>query len=339
VYRPVNDHRRALCVLLGAMATVTGMRAVGQTPSRQYRVAWMDLRTLGPGVEIPNRHWFEPFRRRLSDRGFVEGRNLDLRVFALNTEQQDEAKAQRIREAVAWKPDVILTRNATNTKLAQQATAIIPIVFYGVDDPVVDGIVASMTRPGRNATGVAGLHDVLAVKRLELIPQLLTGSRRVTVVIDSSTENMAKLSATMRDAARRMDIKLIEIDAKGQGLPPALERVAASKPDIVLIAGVINDNQYYTRLPAFQARYRIPIMDDEPSSVDRGLILALGEEPEEIAQRIAEITVKVLYGAKPPEIPVDAAQRIRLVINAGVAKKLGIKFSPAIWARADRIVD
>src|SRR5260221_2680435 len=149
-----NGRRRAISALLGAMVTVNGLPAIGQAPGRQYRVAWTDMRSRGPGVEIPNRHWFEPFRRRLAERGFVEGRNLDLRVFALDTERQ--TTAQRMRDAVAWNPDVVLTRNASNTKLALDATATTPIVFYGVDDPVLDALVSSMTRPGRNATGIAG---------------------------------------------------------------------------------------------------------------------------------------------------------------------------------------
>src|SRR5205823_5607528 len=111
----------------------------GQSSRRVHRVAWMDLRHLVPGDEVPNRHWFDPFRKRLAERGFVEAQNLELRIFVANTEK--ESPAQRIDEAIAWKPDAVLTRNATNTKLAQKATVTIPIVFYGVDDPVLDGIV------------------------------------------------------------------------------------------------------------------------------------------------------------------------------------------------------
>src|SRR5258706_286419 len=127
-------------LVLGAIAGILGTtaRAQARSPARGYHVAWMELRPFQPGNREPNRLRFDPFKRRLSELGFVDGRNLQLRVFAASTVESGAA-ARSVEEAIAWKPDVIVVRNAVGTRLVQRATLTIPIVFSAVGDPAAEG--------------------------------------------------------------------------------------------------------------------------------------------------------------------------------------------------------
>ena len=313
--------------------------AFPQTPGRTYRIAWLVVRPLYPGESGPFLPYFNPFRERLAERGFVDGRNLEIRVFAREgTQRSFESLAE---EVIRWKPDAIQVRGALNAKTAHAAIGNIPIVFSGVSDPVAEGLVATLSRPGSNLTGVAQSFDGLEAKLLELLRELVPGSRRIAVIYDAATNPADVSLAHIRAAAARYQFAIEEHNAEGaDGFPKALARAAASRPDAVLPAGMISDVRFYERLAEFQGRWRIPVLDNELESTKRGgSLAAIGEEVADVYRRKADVTVKLLMGSKAAEVPVDRPTRVQLMVNRRVARELGMAIPQKVLLRADRLVD
>jgi len=303
-----------------------------------HRVAWMDFRALVPGDEFPNRQYYEPFRERLAEHGFVHGSNLELRLFPSGIEKR-RAPDLLAADAIAWDPHAIVVRGAAHAKRMMRATSTVPIVFSEVNDPVADGLVQDPVRPGRNATGVTSPIPRLALKRFEYIRQVFPKARRVAVLIDRTTGNPTTTLTLLGGAAPSLGLTIEEADAGGKGLPPVLARLAITKPDVVLIAGIIEDNHYFGRLVDFQNATRIPVIDDETETAKRGALLALAQDARDTYRRTGDIVARILKGAKAAETPVDESTRIELAVNLRAARSLGIAIPADILARADLLID
>ena len=344
------DFKRRTAMIGSLWALCAGF-AHAQAPERVHRVAHAVFRVDMPGA------FYDTVRDRLSERGFVQGRNLDFRFFSFRKGEAtsaEEANRRLIEEVLAWRPDVILVGTAATTRLVQRATTSVPIVFANLQDPQIAGIVQSLARPGGNTTGAAQHYDTLSIKRVELARELLPAARRIVIAIDRRGGGIPPASRqALEKAAREVDLTITELDIARieGGLCGAAASAVEARAEAILPWGNIEAPANYASdrpwgahgygecLARLQRQSRIPVIDDSLDTVKQGSVLALGEDQHDSYRRAADVIARLLSGAKPATTPVDVSMHVQLFINRSSVAVLGLNLPPAIRLRADRVLD
>jgi putative tryptophan/tyrosine transport system substrate-binding protein len=326
--------RRAFALGLPAMLGAMAMPLRAQVSGRKYRIGAL----LGGGKDAMQTYR-AALAERLGSHGFVEGRNLE--IVARGATAIFHEDRNTVRELVALKPDALLTCLTRVTQAAQAATKSVPIVFTWVGDPVLAGIVKHNARPGGNATGVASRFVEVAVKRVELVRELLPEARRVGIPGVSPEDPFYRAaSAPMREAASKLGIELIEtprlmgwvatldaaVKAGAQALLPFINYVATG--------ALMSADQVIE----YTTRQRIAIVLTESEMVQRGGLISYGVNLLDDIRRAADMLAQVLKGADPAVLPVDQAVRFELAVNLKTAAAIGVKVPSSILLRADRII-
>jgi len=243
------------------------------------------------------------------------------------------------RELVQYGVDLIVADYNEPAKAAQMATSQIPIVFIGDSDPVGLGLIQSFARPGGNITGVTGLYLELSPKRLEVFREIVPDLKRVLYLYDAADAAAVAQARAYREAARRLEIELVEKAVQTQEEAQAtLAQLSKGKVDGILVRSAV-----YLNIPGLVqetvARQVIPTMWDVPFFVEQGGGLAsYGPDLHEMGRQAARLADKILKGVKPAEIPVEVNSKIEFAINLKVAKALGLTIAPEVLYRADRII-
>ena len=279
------------------------------------------------------------FRDKLADLGFVEGRNVTIRAWALAGKADPAAI---VDEVLAWHPDIIAVNGTPMSRRFQAATSTIPVVFTVGGDPVAAGLVRDLARPGANVTGVHSSYREQSVKRVEMARELLPKADRIGFIFQRANTNwsdyLEKSLGELRENADRARFRVFEADvAPPSGMGEALQRLAAAKVNVVLPFNDIFDTTK-NALVEFQRRYRIPVISHDPSEVPNGLLLALTEDNREYFGQQAALTARILAGARPGDLPVDHAARFIVLPNVKAAREIGIEIPQSILARAERVV-
>lgn len=328
-----------LIVILALGVLVAPLAADAQQAAKVYR-----LGGLAPGFPptstTPNR-FLDAFRQRLRDLGYREGENLVIEF------QFAQGKTERLpalaAELVRLNPDVIVTLGSAAALAAKKAIGTIPIVMGFSLDPVREGIVASLARPGGNVTGMTIISDPdLIAKRLQVLKEVVPGASRLAIV------------AIPRPFTRATEIWLrdTEAAAKALGLTvEVLEVKDASRWDEVFAVAIARrvDALYPIEYDPFvfhakhiaelAVKHRVPTVFGRPEHVDGGGLLSYGANRTAIGRRAAEFVDRVLKGAKPSDLPVEQPTIFELVINLKTAKALGLTFPPSVLMRADKIIE
>jgi ABC-type uncharacterized transport system substrate-binding protein len=286
-------------------------------------------------------HLTEAFLQGLRDLGYVEGRNVAI-------EYRDAGgKVERLpalaAELVALKVDVIMAGSTPNALAAKQATRTIAIVFLSSGDPVTDGLVSSLARPGGNVTGLSSLTPERIGKCLELLTQAVPGVSRVAVLwqpgaVGERTEKDMLKGAEV--AARALGVRLQFVEARG---PADIDRTfsdmtrARAGALAVWTTGMFVSER--GRLVALAAKNRLPAVYTLREFVDAGGLMSYGHSQADLNRRAATYVDKILKGAKPADLPVEQPTRFDLVINLKTAKVLGLTIPPSVLARADHVVE
>ncbi len=284
-------------------------------------------------------HMLDAFRQELRDLGYVEGRNLV-------TEFRDAAgKLERLpalaAELVALKVDVIVTATGPGALAAKRATRTIPIVFAVAADPITDGLVISLARPGGNVTGFAVLASELVGKRLELLKQAVPGFDRVAVLRQpgaepEQTEN-DRLKGT-ESAARALGMRLQIVVARGpEDFDSAFAEMTKARAGALIMGG---GNMFFSerrRLVDLAAKHRLPAVYGQREFVDAGGLMSYGPNQTDLFRRAAAYVDKILKGAKPGDLPVEQPTKFELVINLKTAKALGLSMPQSLLLRAELI--
>jgi putative ABC transport system substrate-binding protein len=326
--------RRRLLVAAACAATIPA--CLGALAAEPKRVAWLGF----PGEPVTSGH-VRIVRERLKERGFVEGQNVVTRLFVPRSNDLADLRAA-LDEALAWKPSVIEVRTSRHAKIAARATTTVPIVFSWVGDPILAGIVSDKRKPGGNVTGVSQNALDLSQKRMELARELAPAARTVALIYDRRGGiHEAGILPAIRTAASTLGFTVNEVDVAlhPNGLAQALASAAPSRPCAAVVAGAIIDPRYLDSLVEFQWRTGIPVIDDLDAAVRAGVALALTETTPSHFRRVADVTALVLAGADPGTIPVDAAARIELHLNAASARRMGIVVPQSIRLRADQVIE
>jgi putative ABC transport system substrate-binding protein len=278
------------------------------------------------------------FRGRMRELGWVEGRNFTLvaRFADGRATRLPELAAELVRERV----DIILAGSSPGVLAAQRATSTIPIVMVTTGDPVADGIVKSLARPGANVTGVTAIGQALNTKRLELIKEAVPGARRIGVIMNPEAFYTPSLLEDRQRAARSLalDLRLFEV-REPDNLEAAFAAARTDRMDALLVQTTAFFITHRKRIVELAARSRVPAVYGEREFVDAGGLMFYGAGLGDMYRDAAVYVDKILKGAKPADLPIEQPSKLELVINLKAAKALGITIPPSVMARADRIVE
>ncbi|MGZ5874790.1 MAG: ABC transporter substrate-binding protein [Bradyrhizobium sp.] len=279
-----------------------------------------------------------PFMGKLGELGYSEGKNIVVdRKFAEGSATRlKEFAAELVRQHV----DVIVTIGTPAGFAAKQATSTIPIVLGAVSDPVGLGLVASLARPGGNATGNSLMAPELSAKRLEILRMLEPGLTRFAILWDSSNPGMAARVRETEIAADQSRVLLHTVGPRNlEELEAAFAELLNQRPDALLVTTEAFTRQHLGRILDFANRNRIPAMFEDRSFVEAGGLMSYGPDYEEVFRTAAVFVSKILKSAKPAELPVEQPTKFQLVINLRTAKALAIEIPPNLLAMADRVLE
>lgn len=307
--------------------------ALPSAPTKVYRVGLLFGSTqAGAALDL------DTFRGALRDLGYAEGRNLSLEVrYADGYAERDPALAA---ELVALQPDVLVTRQFAEALALKQATTAIPIVFAGVADPVGNGLVASMARPGGNITGIAGQDSNTAQRRLQILKEAIPGVSRVGYLFDASNPVQTGLYNEARTAGAAIGIEVRPLEVRGPGdFTDAFATAERTRPDAVFIAGGALNNSQRQRIIDFIAASHFPaIASADRVYADTGALLYFGVDVADIVKRAASYVDRIEKGAKVTDLPVEGPSRYELVVNLRTAKSLGLTIPQSVLAQATEVI-
>ena len=328
----------------GALLLAANPRVVvAQAMARKVRFVYIADSSVHSNEARPGEANFLIVQNRLGERGYAAGRNLEGRHLIARLD--DGGLKEVLREAIAWAPDVLMVEGTSVSRAALNATATVPIVFVNVGDPLRSGLVASMARPGANATGVTTHNVILYFKRLELVRELLPQASRVGVFWDRTFEYYPGFHDEYLDLARRLRLEVIEGDiSRHRGeLGEAVKVIERVRPDAVTRVNPwpsLRRPDPGALLVGLQERLGIPCVGDSPNLPGASALLAsMGAVPVDHFRRGADVAVQVFLGRKPSDIPVDQETRVLLQVNLQTARKLGIRIPKAVLLRADKVIE
>jgi putative ABC transport system substrate-binding protein len=322
-------------IFIGLLTTVllaNAPFALGQQSAKLPRIAY-----LGGASPAPIAYRIDAFRQRLRELGYVEGKNVVFE-FRYAEEKLDRLPALAA-ELVRLKVDVIATAGGTSTRAAKEATASIPIVMVQDNDPVGNGFVASLSRPGGNITGLATLAPEVSGKRLELLKEIVPKLSRVAVFGTSSNPGNTQSLKETETAARELELAVQHFDVrKQQAIDRAFQAAAKERVGAVVVLVSVVLNSYRQQVVGLAAKNRLPVIYPILDFVESGGLLSYGVSFVDLHRRAADYVDKILKGAKPAELPVEQPTKFELMINLKSAKQIRLTIPPNVLARADRVI-
>jgi putative ABC transport system substrate-binding protein len=321
--------RREFITLLGGAAAVWPLAARAQQAAMPV-VGYFSARS--PATDGP---MLSAFRQGLNDTGFVEGRNVAMEF------RWAEGRSDRLLELahdlVHHKVAVIVTTGGESTARAvKAATSTIPIVFISGIDPVESGLVASLSRPGGNLTGVSSILLPLIPKQIGLLSELAPNAVMIGALIGPETFRIAQLEDAGRAVGRRLIILTASTDAD---IDIAFEAFIQQRVQALLVGPGPLFVTRMDRLIAFTARHSLPAMYSRRELVDAGGLVSYASSTAEGYRQIGIYAGRILKGEKPSELPVVQPTRFELVINLKTARTLGLEIPPMLLARADEVIE
>ena len=324
--------RREFFGTLVAGFLVVPLAAEAQAPAKVPRIGF--LTSLSPAESAIS---LESFRQGLRELGYVEGKTIATEFrFA---ERRPERLPALAAELVRLKVDVIVTGGPPAPEAAKQATSTIPIVFAVTGDPVAEGLVASLARPGGNITGLATIAADLVAKQLELLKEVAPKISRVAVLQNSGNHGHPPQLRQAEGAAQVLGMQLHMVQA---GSPAEIEAAfAAMRSQRAGGVLVLRDPLFYaqrTRITALAAKSRLPAVYGNREEAEAGGLMAYGASIQVTFRRAATYVDRILKGAKPADLPVEQPTKFELVINLKAAKALGLTIPPSLLQRVDQVI-
>jgi putative ABC transport system substrate-binding protein len=281
--------------------------------------------------------WLSALTQRLAELGWVEGRNLQIAVGW--AEGRNDRAAEIARELATTNVELIVTYATGTTLAVKRATTTIPIVFALAADPVGSGLVASLARPGSNATGLSSVNLDLLGKRVELLREIVPGLKGLAVlgnvgVADSALElrEALKAAGTLGLEASPAEIKV------AADIAPALDAIKTQQQALFVVGDPLTFTNR-TQIIGWARAQRLPAMYSNRAFVAAGGLMSYGPDFVSLFRRAAELSDKILRGAKPADIPVEQPTKFELVINLKTAKALGLVVPEAFLIRADEVIE
>jgi putative ABC transport system substrate-binding protein len=307
---------------LAARATSEELRRIGFLGAASSSVA-------GP--------WLSALTQRLGELGWVEGRNLQIAVGW--AEGRNDRAAEIARDLAAANVELIVTYATGATLAAKRATTTVPIVFALAADPVGSGLVASLARPGSNATGLSSVNLDLVGKRVELLREIVPGLRGLVVLGNVGVADSALELREVLKAAETLGLEATPAEIKvAADIAPALETIKPEQQALFVVGDPVTLTNR-TQIISWARAKRLPTMYSNRAFVAAGGLMSYGPDFTSLFRRAAELSDKILRGAKPADIPVEQPTKFELVINLRAAKAIGLAMPEAFLVRADEVIE
>ncbi len=321
---------------MGAAVAGTALAVCAGPPSapqKVYRVGYLSGSTQAEtAAEI------DAFRQAMRQLGYVDGRNLEIEIrWAEGNAEREPALAA---ELLALKPAVIVVRAVPEALVLKRATSTIPIVLAGTPDPVENGLVASLARPGGNITGAWSVGPEATQRRLQLLKETVPGAARVGYFFDASNAVQARGYQQAQSAAPSLAIELLPVEVRSaQDFPDAFAAAERLHLDAVFVGGGALMSTQRSQILAFLTANRLPaITPSTRDYVDNGALLSFGEDGVDAVLRAVPYVDRILKGANPSDLPIEKAAKFDLIINMRTAKALGLTIPASVLAQATELI-
>jgi putative ABC transport system substrate-binding protein len=327
-------NRREFTTLLGGAAAAWPLAAQAQQPMRRIAVL-MPIRDTDP----EERARVQALVRALQQLGWIDGHNLriDLRSAGGNVERSREIAA----EFVAIAPDVIISSGSVATAEMKRATSSIPIVFVAVNEPVAQGFVASLARPGGNVTGFTLIDFTVIGKSVELLKTMVPALTRVGLMFNPDTYAAYESYLRTFQAEPRRPAEVVSAAARSPAEIDSVIQNLATVPGsglAILADGGFNLSNRATINAALE-RHRVPSIASYRQFASDGALMSYGADTIDLYSRAASYVDRILKGAKPADLPVQQPIKFELVVNRKTAAALGLEISPTLLALADEVIE
>jgi putative tryptophan/tyrosine transport system substrate-binding protein len=311
---------------------MSGAVALAQQPKQLPRIGY-----LAANFPSTNAARIEAFRQGLRDLGYVEGKSIVIEW------RYAEGKPDRLpalaAELVHLKVDTIVTGGRSATRAAKEATSTIPIVMTQDSDPVANGFVASLARPGGNITGLSTLAPELSGKQLELMKEIIPKLSRVAVFGSSTSPGNAQSLREVELAARAFKVQLQYLDVLDpKDIETTFRAASNGRADGVLVLNSPVFTSRQTQVVDLAVKSRLPAIYGRSEFVIDGGLMSYGASQNDLDRRAATYVDKLLKGTKPADLPVEQPKKFELVINLKTAKQIGLTIPPNVLARADKVI-
>ena len=279
----------------------------------------------------------EAFRQGFRELGYVEGKDIVIEY------RYAEGKFDRLpalaAELVRLKVDVIVTRGAAPTRSAKEVSNTIPIVMSSGGDPVTDGFVASLARPGGNITGLSTYAPEISGKQLELLKEIVPRLSRVAVLGTSTIPGHAQSLREIETAAGALKVQLQYLDVLGpKDIETAFRAASKGRAEALLVLGGSVLASERTHILESAVKRGLPAIYAARQSVDDGGLMSYGVNLTDLDHRAAAYVDKILKGRKPADLPVEQPKKFEFIINLKAAKQIGLTIPPNVLARADKVI-
>jgi len=324
---------KTILILLVGLALESVHVAEGQQAGKIFRIGFLDRSTSGSAVYV------DAFRQELSKLGWSEGKNIiiEYRFAEGNTDRLPELAAELVR----LKVDLIVTTGRAPALAAKRATTTIPIVMMPFPDPVGEGVVANLARPGGNVTGFSGLSYELNTKRLEILKDAVPKLARVGVLQQGGGLAPADLPLKeLRAVAVALKLKLEEIttEADAKGLESAFRTAKQKQVGAIMTSGGRLFFAERKRIVELAGKHRLPAIYPQKDFVDEGGLMSYGADTADLYRGAALYVDKILKGTKPADLPVQQATKFEFIINLKAAKQIGLTIPPRVLERANQVI-
>jgi putative ABC transport system substrate-binding protein len=327
----VKASKRVLHFVLGAMLSAVSFPVEAQQ-QKIPRIGYLTASSLSAQLAR-----LEAFRQGLRELGYVEGKNVVIEY--RHAEGKQDRLPALVAELVHLKVDVIVSAGPAPTRSARQATVTIPIVMAQDSDPVGNGFVASLARPGGNITGLATLASEIGGKRLDLLKEIVPKLSRVAVLGDSTFPGNVEALRETELAAEVLAVQLHYLNVQAyKDIETAFREASRGRADAVLVMTGPVANSHRKEIADLAVKYRLPAIFHQSEYVEDGGLIAYGVSSNDLYRRAATYVDKILKGAKPAELPVEQPTKFELTINLKAANQIGLTIPPNVLARADKVI-
>jgi len=325
------DRRRFLLTSLGGVL-LAAPAGRAQEAGKVHRIGYLAV------GRRENQPFLPVFEQALRERGWTPGNTLAI-AYRYAEEEYDRLPALAA-ELVRLEPQVIVTPTAVGTRAAKNATSTIPIVMWGVFDPVGQGLVASFARPGGNVTGFTDTPPSAVAKQLHSLKEAVPRARRLALFTNPANQTTLPVVKAVEDAASTLGVELKIVAVKGpEEIESGFRAMAQARAEGLLVMDDASFFRHLTRIADLAVRQRLPTMCGNWNYAKVGGLMNYSVNRADTVRQVAGYVDRLLRGAKPAELPVEQPTKFDLVINLKTAKALGLAIPPSLLARADQVIE
>ena len=320
-------------ILFVTVPLAVAVIAEAQQQAKLPKIGWLDS---GPSVR--GTRLGELFLRRLSELGYVEGKNITIEYRSAD-DKLDRLPAL-VGELVRLNVDALVTSTTPGAIAAKNATKTIPIVFILLAaDPVAAGLIDSLARPGGNITGLTNIAAELGGKRLELLKETVPKLTRVALLWDPQNSGSAQAWKESQLPARELGLQLYSMEvSSADKFEGAFNDAIKARSAALAVTPMILATSNRKQVVELAAKTRLPAIYARDEFVESGGLMSYGTDLDEHYRRAATYVDKILKGTKPADLPVEQPTKFEFIINLKAAKQIGLTIPPNVLARADRVI-